>query len=90
MCDINANGPPVGPSSGYSGWVGLLCVCVRRRREPSGGKVQVTTRGNTVGAAEEKIRGEKSRKTSRECESVPRCSSLLREWNGVDAEDKSE
>lgn len=85
MCDINANGPPVGLLPSSEG------LWKRRGSERGtewggevyGGKVQVTT-GERGAGRRGKIRGEKSRKTSRECRKVLRCEWLSaakqREW----------
>lgn len=78
MCDINANGPPVGAclhraiaeerreKGGEWMWHGVR----RGRRRKSAGD----NWGERWGV--DKIRGEKSRKTSRECRSVLRCKCL--------------
>lgn len=85
MCDINANGPPVGLLPSSEG------LWKRRGSERGtewggevyGGKVKVTT-GERGAGRRGKIRGEKSRKTSRECRKVLRCEWLSaakqREW----------
>lgn len=98
MCDINANGPPVGPCLHHEAmaeekkerWRGWGGGCGTEGGEVGGGKVWVTTEsqeGGSGGAG--KISGEKSKKTSQECKSLLRCkrSSQQKEggWEETDA-----